>query len=371
MATTIDLDDILISPHKYRNASTMQSIIAEINRCVTKDWNIMEVCGGQTFALARYGIEELITNHIHMIHGPGCPVCVTPQSKIDEAIEIAGNENTIFCSFGDMIRVPGSNYSLSHKRSEGADIRVLYSPLDTLQIAIDNPAKEVVFFAIGFETTTPIYAILIRKAEELGIKNLSLLTSLYTVPPAVYALASDPDCSINALLAAGHVCAITGESQYEDMVKRLDIPVIITGFEPVDILLGILLAIRQLEKGEHLLENPYKRAVCLNGNNIALSNINEVFTSTNIEWRGLGVITMSGMCIAKKYELYDSTKRFPIKCTTSCDTGICISGSIMKGLKQPKDCNCFGTSCTREHPIGAPMVSSEGVCAAYLINSRI
>lgn len=363
-----DYDKIMIDSSMYRDVSIIKGIINEIHNTARGEWNIMEVCGGQTYALAHYRLEELLPDNIHMIHGPGCPVCVTPVNIIDNAIELASRQNIIMCSFGDMMRVPGTEISLLGKKAEGADIRILYSPLDVIDIATKNPDKEVVFLAIGFETTTPVYALLIRKAKELGLQNISILTSLYTVPPAVRALADDPDCRIDALLGAGHVCAISGVKPYTKLAEDLKIPVVITGFEPVDLLYGILLAIRQLESGEKYAENGYKRVVSDNGNSKAQDDISEIFETTGVEWRGLGVIPDSGLKITKKYEHFDSTKRYKLINNVPSKGSLCISGDIMKGISKPCECKYFGTKCTPDHPVGAPMVSGEGVCSAYYNN---
>lgn len=363
-----DYDKILIDSSRYRDVSIIKGIVNEIHNVAKREWNIMEVCGGQTYALAHYRLEELLPDNIHMIHGPGCPVCVTPVSIIDNAIELAGRQDIIMCSFGDMMRVPGTGTSLLGKKAEGADIRILYSPLDIIEIATKNPDKEVVFLAIGFETTTPIYALMIRKAEELGLHNISLLTSLYTVPPAVRALAADPDCKIDALLGAGHVCAISGLEPYKELSEDLHIPVIVTGFEPIDLLYGILLAIRQLENGKSYAENGYKRVVSCSGNLKAQEDIAEIFETASPEWRGLGIIPYSGLKIAKKYEHFDSSKRYKLTNNVPIKGSLCISGDIMKGIRKPCECEYFGTLCTPEHPVGAPMVSGEGVCSAYYNN---
>ena len=365
---TMDYDRIMIQSSKYRDVSIIKGIISEIHNICSGEWNIMEVCGGQTYALAHYRLEELLPHNINLIHGPGCPVCVTPVNIIDNAIELSGKTEVILCSFGDMMRVPGTNTSLLGKKAEGADIRILYTPLDVIEIATQNPGKEVVFLAIGFETTTPIYALLIKKAEELGLKNISILTSLYTVPQAIRSLAADPDCKIDALLAAGHVCAITGMQPYTRLSDDLQIPVIITGFEPVDLLYGILMAVRQLESGKRYAENAYKRVVATTGNIKAQKDVAEIFEPADIEWRGLGVIADSGLKITKKYKHFDTTERYKLTVDTPLNESLCISGDIMKGITKPCQCKYFGKQCTPEHPIGAPMVSGEGVCSAYYNN---
>lgn len=366
-----NLDEIICTNKVYKDSKVMKALLQNIKNISTKTWNIMEVCGGQTNTIVRYGLEELLDPCVRMIHGPGCPVCVTPQSIIDDAIEIAENPNVVFCSFGDMLRVPGTDKSLLRVKSEGADVRILYSPLDIIKMAKSEPDKEFVFFAIGFETTMPIYALLIKNLEKLNIKNVSLLTSLFTVPSVIRMIANDSDCHIDALLAAGHVCAIMGISEYENLSEELRIPIVIIGFEPVDILEGIFNAVKQLENRTHKVDNPYKRVVQSAGNIKAQEDIKEIFVPSEVEWRGIGNIVNSGMQIAKKYEHYNAKLRFSLKGTKGNNTTKCISGSIMKGLQIPINCSCFGKECTPEHPVGAPMVSSEGICAAFYANKKI
>ncbi len=368
--TSKEIDELMLDPHRYRNPDVMRKLLDEVHKECKHHWNIMEVCGGQTYALYHYGIEELLPHEIKLIHGPGCPVCVTPKSKIDMATEIARRSDVIFCSFGDMMRVPGSNGSLLDVKREGHDVRILYSPIDAISIARANPDRQIVFFAIGFETTMPIYAMMLRKIKDLNLTNISLLTSLYTVPPALYALSADPECKIDGILAAGHVCAVMGASQYETMANRIQKPIAITGFEPVDLLYGILVTIKALEQSDYRVFNPYHRIASNEGNTKALADISEVFVNGDIEWRGLGVIPMSGMVINERYEPYSSEKRFEKQQACTSDKDECISGSIMKGLKSPEDCPFFGSRCTPTHPIGAPMVSSEGVCSALLSTNK-
>ncbi len=350
---------------RYKDKDLMISIIKELRSISKSPINIMEVCGGQTFALARYGIEPLLPPTIKMIHGPGCPVCVTPTAIIDEAVILASMEDVIFCTFGDMMRVPGSNGSLLKARSEGADVRMFYSPLDVIRVAKENPQKKIIFFAIGFETTAPIYALMLEEAVQEDIHNLYLLTSLFTVPAAIYALSADNECNIDALLAAGHVCAITGTKEYEEISAKLNIPIVVTGFEPVDLLQGILMAVRQFEDGIHILENAYPRVVSAQGNTKAQELVDKYFTISDQLWRGLGVIPKSGLSLRQDYELYDCRECFSLEIGNNVDSNSCISGEIMKGKALPKDCKWFGNKCTPLTPIGAPMVSSEGVCAAY------
>lgn len=358
---TSDLTDAT----RWRDPRLMSTLLDRIAATVTRPWRIMEVCGGQTWTLSRYRLEELLPPEIEMIHGPGCPVCVTPAETVDRAVAIASRHDVIFCSFGDMLRVPGSDGSLLRAKSAGADVRLLYSPLEALSIARENPDRQVVFFAIGFETTMPIYALMVRKAVDAGIGNLSLLTSLYTVPAAVTALKNDPDCRIDALLAAGHVCAVTGLGDYRRLASGLGLPVVITGFEPVDMLLGILRAVELLESGRAEMSNAYARVVSDSDTTVAWNQVCNVFELSDTDWRGLGVIPMSGMSLRREYERFDAARRFGLSdvAPTRCDE--CVAHLIMKGLKRPEDCPAFATRCRPESPIGAPMVSAEGVCAAH------
>lgn len=361
----IEVDEVLTDMSLYRNATAMRGLLDRIGSLVTRPWRIMEVCGGQTFTLSRYRLEELLPGGIRMIHGPGCPVCVTPQGTIDSAISLAQRPDIILCSFGDMLRVPGSDGSLLRAKAAGADIRLLYSPLEALKIAAENPEKEVVFFAIGFETTMPVYALMVRKALEKGIANLSLLISLFTVPEVVSTVVGDPDCRVDALLAAGHVCAVTGLEEYHRLADRLRIPVVVTGFEPVDMLLGILRAVEMLEAGDHGVTNAYPRVVSPEGAVKARAEVNEVFEPCDTLWRGIGKIPMSGMKLREKYKHFDARRRFTIQSSSECGGGRCIAYLIMKGLASSSSCPAFGKDCTPDHPVGAPMVSSEGVCAAH------
>lgn len=361
--------DLLTDTALYRDPDTMRALLDRIRRCCTRDadnpWHIMEVCGGQTFTLSRYRLEELLPPGVRMIHGPGCPVCVTPGSVIDAAVELAAMPEVTLCSFGDMLRVPGSSGSLLRARAGGGDVRLLYSPLDALSMAQSHPERQVVFFAIGFETTTPLYALMVRKAACLGIGNLSLLTALYTVPPAVRALAADPECRIDGLLAAGHVCAVTGMDQYRELAADLRIPVTVTGFEPVDMLYGILKTVTKLEAGAWGAENAYGRVVADKGNPVARADVDEVMEPADIEWRGFGVIPASGRRLRRAYQQFDASKRFGISEHKFSSDERCIASMIMKGLASPSDCRYFGVMCTPDSPVGAPMVSEEGVCAAH------
>lgn len=358
----------LTAPDMWRSGRLMRSLLDKLRATATRPWKIMEVCGGQTFTLSRYRLEEMLPAGIRMIHGPGCPVCVTPADTIDCAIELAMRPEVIMCSFGDMLRVPGSSGSLLRAKARGADVRILYSPLDALDIARSNPSRQVIFFAIGFETTTPLYAMLVKKAGEAGIHNFSLLTSLFTVPAAVRAIRSDPECQVDALLAAGHVCAVTGTAPYTALAAELCMPVVVTGFEPVDMLLGINQAVEMLEEGTAGMSNAYTRVVAPQGNPAALAVVDEIFEQTDAGWRGIGTLPASGMKLRKDYEHFDARVRFNYQATPSSPCLAhegCIAGKIMRGLAKPTQCPHFATKCCPSAPIGAPMVSEEGACAAY------
>jgi len=333
-------------------------------------WSIMEVCGGQTHAIVRNGIDRRLSEKITLIHGPGCPVCVTPVEKIDKALALAARPEVVFCSFGDMLRVPGSDRDLLTARARGADVRTLYSPLDCLPIARRQPDKEVVFFAIGFETTAPVTACALLQARKEGLRNFSILCAHVLIPPAIAAIMNSPDCRVQALLAPGHVCSVTGCSEYEALSKRFRIPIVVTGFEPVDILQGIFFATRQLERGKARLENQYSRAVAVDGNRAALKMIGQVFKPVDAAWRGLGEIPASGLALREEFAEFDAENRFELNVAPADDSSHCISGEILQGLKKPPDCPAFARECTPESPLGAPMVSSEGACAAYYRYSR-
>lgn len=349
----------------YRNAEYGEKLSNTIKAEITKPWKIMDVCGGQSHAIAKYNLEGMLPPEIQIIHGPGCPVCVTPQTTIDTAIDLAINRNAILLSFGDMLRVPGTQTDLLTAKSMGGDVRIIYSPLDAVKIAADNPTREVVLFAIGFETTAPIHAQVVLEAKRHQIKNLSLLTALFTVPSIIEYLCHLPDFEVDGILAAGHVCAITGLSPYEELAGKYNIPFTVTGFEPVDILLGILTNLRQLESRQYTITNPYARMVPHDGNPKAMTILNQVFEPIEQGWRGLGVIPNTGLGLKEDFESFDACKRFNQIKINSYIKEPCISGEIMKGLAAPKDCPYFGIKCSPEAPFGAPMVSSEGVCAAY------
>ena len=350
---------------EYRNPEAASHIIDEIRKNTHHDWTIMEICGGQTHAILKYGIDRVIPDRITLLHGPGCPVCVTPVYLIDRAIEIAMTDNSILCSFGDMLRVPGSHGDLLSARAGGADVRIVYSPLDSIQIARANPDREVVFFAIGFETTAPANAAAVCQAAELRLRNFSILSAQVLVPPAIDTILSSPECRINGFLAAGHVCTIMGYTEYESLARKFKIPFVVTGFEPLDLLQGISMLVRQLENGTCFVENQYSRVVRYDGNTSAQKIMNRVFEITDREWRGFGVIPESGLKLRKEYEDFDAERRFSFTASHAPEENECISGLILRGIKKPYDCPAFRVRCTPENPLGATMVSSEGACAAY------
>ena len=350
---------------EYRDPIAARRIAAAIARTVTQPWTVMEVCGGQTHAIVRFGIDELLPKEVSLVHGPGCPVCVTPVEYIDKAMEIAARKEVIFCSFGDMLRVPGTSGDLLSAKSHGGDIRIAYSPLDALAIARSEPSREVVFFAVGFETTAPANAMAVYQAKREGIANFSMLVSHVLVPPAMRAILAAPDNRIRGFLAAGHVCTIMGYEEYEPIAARYRVPIVVTGFEPLDILEGIYLCVRQLEGDRAVVENQYSRAVRRDGNRRAQEVIREVFRVIPRRWRGIGDIAESGLGLADAYGDLDAERRFGAVCATGDEAGECISGLVLRGERKPPDCPAFGTRCTPEHPRGVTMVSSEGACAAY------
>jgi hydrogenase expression/formation protein HypD len=350
---------------EYRDADLAQKLANEIRRTTTKQWTIMEVCGGQTHAIVKFGIDELLPKQIELIHGPGCPVCVTPLEIIDKALEIAARPNVIFTSFGDMLRVPGSTTDLLSVKAKGGDVRIVYSPLDAVNIAEQNPAKEVVFFGVGFETTAPATAMAVFQASQKGLKNFSMLISHVLVPPAIEALVSSPNCRVQGFLAAGHVCTVMGFEEYFPLAEKYRVPIVVTGFEPLDILQGILMTVRQLESGRAEVENQYVRSVRREGNQPAQELIKRVFQIVPRKWRGVGEIPQSGLGLAAPYAAFDAEKRFGLADHRVEEPAECISGLVLQGLKKPHECPAFGTKCTPEHPLGATMVSSEGACAAY------
>ena len=350
---------------EYRDPELARQYLAEIKHSVTRPWSIMEVCGGQTHSLVKNGIIDMLPPEITMIHGPGCPVCVTPLHLIDKAVYLALEKGVILCSFGDMLRVPGSEKSLLEAKAAGADVRVLYSPLEAVNVAAENPDKEVVFFAVGFETTAPANALSVVEANRRGINNYAILASHVLVPPAIEAIMEDVDSHIDGFLAAGHVCTIMGTFEYYPLVERFRVPIVVTGFEPLDILQGILMVVRQLEQGRAEVENQYARIVREEGNPEAQKVIFEVFEVTDRLWRGMEVIPMSGYRVKDKYAAYDATRKFTLDLAEAGENPLCLAGEIMKGIKKPFECPEFGKSCKPTNPLGAPMVSSEGACAAY------
>jgi hydrogenase expression/formation protein HypD len=350
---------------EYRDADAARKLANEIARISSRPWTIMEVCGGQTHAIVRFGIDELLPPDIMLVHGPGCPVCVTPVEIIDKAIEIAGRHNVIFTSFGDMLRVPGSGEDLLSVKARGGDVRIVYSPMDALALAQANPDREVVFFAVGFETTAPANAMAVSEASRRGLGNFSILVSHVLVPPAIEAILSSSACRVQGFLAAGHVCTIMGSSQYEPLAAKYRVPIVITGFEPLDILDGVFRCVRQLEEGRARVENAYTRAVRAEGNRPAQTLIAKVFRVVHRRWRGIGEISQSGLALSERYAQFDAEVRFGVAGHTVEESSDCISGLVLQGLRKPLECPAFGTRCTPDHPLGATMVSAEGACAAY------
>ena len=349
---------------EYRNLEATKSYLKLIEDTATRTWNIMEICGGQTHGLVKNGILDLLPDNVRMIHGPGCPVCVTPLNLIDKAIELM-EKDVILCSFGDMVRVPGSDGSLLEAKSNGGDLRILYSPLEAVNIARQNPDREVVFFAVGFETTAPANALSVLHAQKEGLKNYSILVSHVLVPPAMEGILDDEFCQINAFLGAGHVCAIMGMEEYYPLAKKYKIPIVITGFEPLDLVQGIYMALKQLERGSFKVENQYARVVREEGNLAAKEIIHSVFEVGDREWRGIGKIPNSGYVLNKKYKDFDAESKFGIGSVVAPENPDCIAGEILRGIKKPHQCSQFRTNCNPSNPLGAPMVSSEGACAAY------
>ncbi|WP_438290510.1 hydrogenase formation protein HypD [Streptomyces sp. HUAS TT7] len=350
---------------EYRDPALARHLLAELRRTATRPWRIIEVCGGQTHTLVRQGIDELLPAGVRMIHGPGCPVCVTPLETLDRAMAIAARPGVILTSFGDMLRVPGTETDLLALRARGSDVRVVYSPMDAVRMAEAQPDHEVVFLAVGLETTAPANALAVRHAARLGLANFSMLVSHVLVPPAMTALLGSPDCEVQAFLAAGHVCAVMGWQEYEPIAARYRVPIVVTGFEPLDLLEGILLAVRQLEGGRHEVENQYTRAVQRPGNAEAQSAVAEVFQVTDRAWRGIGTLPASGLQLTLKYVQFDAARRFRVDGLHPVEDPECIAGAILTGARLPTDCTAHGTRCTPRAPLGAPMVSAEGTCAAF------
>lgn len=350
---------------EYRDAGAAQKLAQQIARTVTRPWALMEVCGGQTHAIVKFGLDELLPPSLTLIHGPGCPVCVTPLELIDKALEIAARPGVIFCSFGDMLRVPGSTTDLLSAKAAGADVRMLYSPMDAVKLAEQNPKREVVFFGVGFETTAPATAMAIYQAARKQLANFSVLVSHVLVPPAIEAILNAPDCRVQGFLAAGHVCAVMGYEEYLPIAGKYRVPIVVTGFEPLDILQGVLMCVEQLEQGRAEVQNQYSRAVQSQGNRPAQQLIREVFQVVPRKWRGVGQIPHSGLGLREQYKGFDAEHKFGVANRAIEEPSECLSGLVLQGKIKPTECPAFGTRCTPEHPLGATMVSSEGACAAY------
>lgn len=355
---------------EYRDEKLAQSLVAEIKRTVTRPWVLMEVCGGQTHSIVKYGIDQLLPDEVDLVHGPGCPVCVTSLEMIDRAHAIARRPDVIFCSFGDMLRVPGSEEDLLVLKSRGADIRIVYSPIDCLRIARENPAKKVVFFGIGFETTAPANAMAVWQAKKQGVENFSMLVSHVLVPPAIASILQSPQNRVQGFLGPGHVCTVMGYHEYEPICKRFRVPIVITGFEPLDLLEGALMTLRQLEEGRAEVENQYPRIVRPEGNRKAQDLVNQVFEVCDRSWRGVGAIPKSGYKLRWEFRDHDAGRIFQVDEIDTKEPEACISGEILRGIKKPHQCPAFGKECTPEHPLGATMVSAEGACAAYYAYGR-
>ncbi len=356
---------------EYRDAQAVRRFARAIERITTREWQIMEVCGGQTHAIVKFGIDELLPPQITLLHGPGCPVCVTPVELIDKAVEIASRPNVIFTSFGDMLRVPGTRGDLFAAKAGGGDVRIVYSPLDALRLAQANPDKQVVFFAVGFETTAPANAMAVYQAARQNVTNFSILVSHVLVPPAIEAILGSPDNRVQGFLAAGHVCAVVGYEEYYPLAAKYHVPFVVTGFEPLDILQGVYMLTRQLESGRAEVENQYARCVARQGNRPAQAIVSDVFQIVPRKWRGIGEIPRSGLGLRPAYAQFDAERRFDLVEYTAEESPDCISGEVLQGKVKPNQCPAFGTLCTPEHPLGATMVSNEGACAAYYRYRRL
>ena len=355
---------------EFRDPELSRKLFDEIRSMVTRPWAIMEVCGGQTHSIIRNGIDQLLPEQVELVHGPGCPVCVTPLEMIDKALEIASRPGVIFCSFGDMLRVPGSEKDLFRVKSEGGDVRVVYSPLDAVKLARENPDREVVFFGIGFETTAPANAMAVFQARQQGLKNFSMLVSHVLVPPAIAAIMEAPDNRVQAFLAAGHVCSVMGYEEYYPLSEKYKVPIVVTGFEPLDLLHGLRQVVKQLEEGRHEVENAYPRAVRPEGNLPARNMLTEVFEVTDRGWRGIGEIPHSGWRLKDDFAEFDAARRYSVEDIKTEESGLCKSGEVLQGNLKPHQCPAFGKECTPRTPLGATMVSSEGACAAYYQHRR-
>lgn len=357
---------------EYRDADLTRKLLADLRKAVTRPWTLMEVCGGQTHSIIKSGLDQMLPSQLTLVHGPGCPVCVTPLELVDKAIALASLPEVIFTSYGDMLRVPGSQRDLFAVKAAGGDVRIVYSPLDALQIARDNPDKMVVFFAIGFETTAPANAMAVVQAKAQNLQNFSVLVSHVTVPAAITALMNSPDIKVDGFLAAGHVCTVMGYWEYEPLAEKYKIPIVVTGFEPVDLLHGILDCVHELETGSHTVLNAYARTVSREGNKPAQAIISKVFEICDRAWRGIGVIPMSGYRLKPEYRFFDAEQRYPeVQAIDTKESPLCISGLVLQGIKKPVDCPAFGKQCTPQTPLGATMVSSEGACAAYYRYGRL
>jgi hydrogenase expression/formation protein HypD len=350
---------------EFRDPVLVEQGLEALRETLTRPWVLMEICGGQTHAIVRSGLDRMLPPEIELVHGPGCPVCVTPLEQIDKALAIASRPEVIFTSYGDMLRVPGSERDLFSVRAAGGDVRVVYSPLDAVRLAEENPDREVVFFAIGFETTAPANAMSVLQAKAKGVKNFSVLVSHVRVPPAMRAILGSPTNRVQGFLAAGHVCAVMGYWEYPTIAETYGVPIVVTGFEPLDIIQGILATVRQLERGEHKVGNAYARAVTEEGNRPAQAMIRRVFRDVDRKWRGIGTIPMSGWALTEEFMEFDAEERFQVEDIAPQESPLCIAGQILQGMKKPFDCTAFGHECTPEHPLGATMVSAEGACAAY------
>ena len=357
--------------NEFRDVTRVKAAVDEIRHTVTRPWTLMEICGGQTHAIVRHGLDQLLPPEIELVHGPGCPVCVTPLEQIDRALAIASRPDVIFCSYGDMLRVPGSGRDLFSVKAAGGDVRVVYSPLDAVEIARQNPQKQVVFFAIGFETTAPPNVMSVMHAHRLALTNYSVLVSHVRVPPAMRAILGSPDNRVQGFLLAGHVCAVMGYWEYPVLAEQFRVPMAVTGFEPLDIVNGILETVKLLEAGRVEVSNAYPRGVTLEGNQPAQKQIAEVFKECDRKWRGIGTIPMSGWCLRPEFDSFNAEKRFEVETIKAEESPLCIAGQILQGLKKPHHCPAFGKTCTPEAPLGATMVSSEGACAAYFRYGRV